>query len=232
MRSARPEICYLVRPIETQHFLSLAPQGHEKGRVIERDGLALFGFGTVAVLELASGLSEASALEDTVADLGAIACLDANPEAGSPVPLAMGALGFDRRARGELYVPELTLIATPGTLPTALLIGSRQRIEEMLAKLAGDGFSPEVPRPLSSEATSPPDEFRLASARTHQDFLSRINAALLEIEAGRLDKLVLAREVYGRGQPALAPRRSAGPLEGTASFLHGVCDRRLHRCHT
>ena len=42
---------------------------------------------------------------------------------------------------------------------------------------------------------APPDEFRLASARPHHDFLNRVVAALAEIASGRLDKVVLAREV-------------------------------------
>jgi menaquinone-specific isochorismate synthase len=179
----------------------LATRARETGRVIERDGLAIFGLGTAAELKLSGGLSDPAALERAVADLGSIVpfagehdLAQVGPTWGedqAPVPIALGALAFDRRADGVLVVPELTVVSSPNRPALAIVVASAARVGSILttithAKLEATSFHGEL---------APPDEFRLASARPHHDFLRRVAAALVEIASGRLDKVVLAREV-------------------------------------
>ncbi len=76
-----------------------------------------------------------------------------------------------------------------------------------------------VAPPAGDEPAPPPDDFRLASARPHQDFLDRVGAALAEITSGRLAKVVLAREVTVH---ANRPFRQADLL-GRLRALHPSC---------
>ncbi len=132
----------------------------------------------------------------------------------APVPVALGALRFDRSADGALVVPEVTVIAPAGSEPSVVAVGSSDRVRQLLRALPGHlAATPTGP------ATAPPDEFRLASARPHRDFMDRVRAALAEIAAGSLDKLVLAREVTVR---ANRPFRQADLL-GRLRALHPSC---------
>ena len=145
-----------------------------------------------------------------------------------PVPIAIGALPFDRRADGELVVPELTLVAPADGRAFVLVVGAPSRVEVLLSELAR-GLPAIVKGAGSATPTAPPDDFRLASARPHQDFLSRVNAALAEIRTGRIDKVVLAREVTVHAEPAASPSRSARSPSSASPVLHDVCRRRVHR---
>ncbi|MGO9333144.1 MAG: isochorismate synthase MenF [Acidimicrobiales bacterium] len=218
-------LCYAARRIGSSTMARLRVHAYQTGRVIERDGLMVLGLGTAAVLELSGGLTDPSSLRRVVADLGAISPVAdsrsvkaaAGPGGGhgaEPVPIALGALAFDRRADGELVVPELTVIAATGRPASVVVVGSPHRVRELLSGL------PEIVADTEAvEATLPPDQFRLASARPHQDFLNRVSAALAEIASGRLDKVVLAREVTVH---ANRPFRQADLL-GRLRALHPSC---------
>jgi menaquinone-specific isochorismate synthase len=65
----------------------------------------------------------------------------------------------------------------------------------------------------------PPDSFRLESRRPHADFLQRVAAAVDEVRSGRLDKVVMAREVIIE---ANRPLRQGDLLERLRS-LHPSC---------
>jgi menaquinone-specific isochorismate synthase len=203
----------------------LRVHAYQTGRVIERDGLMVLGFGTAAVLELSGGLANPPSLRQAVADLGAICPVEEGrsakvaPEAGDnggdePVPIALGALRFDRCADGQLVVPEVTVIASADRSPSVVAVGSPDRVRELLR-----GLPEIVAAEQPAEPASPPDEFRLASARPHRDFLNRVSAALAEIAGGRLDKIVLAREVRVQ---ANRPLRQADLL-GRLRALHPSC---------
>lgn len=221
---------YATRGIDPKTLGKLRAHAHERGRVVERDGLMVLGFGSAAVLSLSGGLIDPAILGLAIAELGAIASIAAHgPAAGSaidtrgdltaePVPLALGALPFDRRADAELVVPELTVLARAGVSPAIVVVGTEDRVAELLADLVS-GLPDVVTGGRVVEPTSPPDEFRLASARPHQDFLNRVNAALAEIASGRLDKVVLAREVTVH---ANRPLRQADLL-GRLRALHPSC---------
>jgi len=217
-------LCYGARPIEARELDQLRRLAYETGRVIERDGLLLLALGTAATLELSGGPANPPALRRAVAELGTIPCLEGRLRGGgaapgrsgelAPVPVAFGALRFDRSADGALVVPEVTVIAPAGSEPSVVAVGSSDRVRQLLRALPG-----RVAATPNSAATAPPDEFRLASARPHGDFLDRVRAVLAEIAAGSLDKLVLAREVTVR---ANRPFRQADLL-GRLRALHPSC---------
>jgi len=229
MTRTAARLCHAARPVEPALLVRLRTLAHEQGRVIERDGLMVLGLGTAAVLELGGGLSDPSGLELALAELRAIPALaeatalsagpaDATGHGGAPVPLAIGALCFDRRADGKLVVPELTVVAAGDEPPTAVLVGSPARVAELLAVPSGT-LAELVASSRPGLGIPPPDDFRLASARPHQDFLNRVGAALAEIASGRLDKVVLAREVTVH---ANRPFRQADLL-GRLRVLHPSC---------
>ncbi len=65
-------LCYAARPIDAGTLARLRVHAYETGRVIERDGLMVLGFGTAAALELSGGLANPPRLGLAVAELGAI----------------------------------------------------------------------------------------------------------------------------------------------------------------
>ena len=99
-----------------------------------------------------------------------------------------------------------------------LVVGSQERVAQLLRQL-DTGLPEIVTGGRAVGRTAPPDDFRLASARPHQDFLNRVGAALTEIRSGRLDKVVLAREVTVQ---ANRPLRQADLL-GRLRALHPSC---------
>jgi menaquinone-specific isochorismate synthase len=189
----------------------------QAGRLIERDGLAVLGLSTAGLLELPSGLVDPFGLDGAVAQLGAISAIGSTGAPDSPVPVALGSLPFDRRAAGFLVVPELTVMSRPGSEATAVAVGAPGRVADLLER-ARDGRAPHDAT-TASAATAPPDGFHLASARPHEDFLNRVSSALAEIKSGRLDKVVLAREVTVE---ANRPLRQ-GDLVGRLRSLHPSC---------
>ena len=218
-------LCYGVSPIDTDTLARLRAHAYQAGRVIEREGLMILGFRTAAVLGLPGGLADPPGLRLAVADLATIPPLcdtgsaEASAEAGDnqdaqPVPIALGALAFERLAQGELLVPEVTVVARDDSTPLVVVVAPPERVRELL-----DGLPDVVAPGHSTEPTPPPDQFRLASARPHQDFLDRVSAALAEIATGSLDKIVLAREVTVH---ANRPLRQSDLL-GRLRALHPSC---------
>jgi menaquinone-specific isochorismate synthase len=216
-------LLYSTCPLKDDVLGLLQARARASGRLIERDGLLVLGFGVAGMVELANGLIDSAGLSGAVAKLGAIAPLDgARPVASSSafaptVPLALGALPFDRRVASRLVIPELTVVARAGQRATALAVGPATRVNALLIR-AADGEAPGAKARANAEL-APPDEFRLASARPHQDFLNRVSNALAEIESGRLDKIVLAREVTVE---ANRPLRQ-GDLFARLRSLHPSC---------
>ena len=230
MTGSGASLFYATRPIDRDTLARLRASANESGRVVERDGLMVLGLGASAVLALPGGLTDPSSLGRAVTKLASITPIrgpgsdwadagGADDELGvPPVPVALGALPFDRRADGELVVPELTVIARADSPPAVVVVGTHERVARLLGELDG-GSALVGSRSGALRPTPPPDEFRLASARPHEDFLSRVNAALVEIGSGRLEKVVLAREVTVH---ANRPLRQADLL-GRLRALHPSC---------
>ena len=121
---------------------------HDQGRVIERDGLMILGLGTAAVLSARGrpddpiglrrrGSSPRHQLRDIPAtgQSASAPTPDSDHQAAAPVPLAIGALRFDRRADGELVVPELTVIANGWRSGhRGVVVGSPARVAELLGE--------------------------------------------------------------------------------------------------
>jgi len=129
-------LCYAARPIDAGTLARLRVHAYETGRVIERDGLMVLGFGTAAALRLSGGLANPLSLGRAVAELRAIPLVTESPsvevadEVGDspdaePVPIAIGALRFDRCADGELVVPQVTAIARAGRNPSVVVVASQ-----------------------------------------------------------------------------------------------------------
>jgi menaquinone-specific isochorismate synthase len=94
-----------------------------------------------------------------------------------PGAIAVGALPFDRNEPASLVVPAAVV--------------RRDADGRQWLTTIGDGAPSAEPSP---DAVLP-DGFRLTSPRSHPDWQRTIAEAVAEIEAGRLDKVVVAREV-------------------------------------
>jgi len=206
------------------------------GRVVQRDGLAIYATGTACSLAMPSGLEDPDRLAAIGAELRSIRRVggdagdpgvagDDRGKTTSPAthvhgPIAIGALAFDRRRPSRLALGEVTAVERMDAVPVAVVVGLPERVEELLRELSGGGLDRArdevVPSALES---APPDSFRLESARPHEDFLARVEAAVSEVRTGRLDKVVLAREVT---VTANRPLRQCDLLERLRA-LHPSC---------
>jgi menaquinone-specific isochorismate synthase len=238
------ELSFVCRTLEDHELARLRARAFADGMVIERDGLAVLGLGGVArLLRLPNGLADPFALDNVVRELRAIRL--AGPDepgerlagveapkgrphrhrtsplsaaghapgdparAPSEMPLAMGAFKFLPAGAAHLVVPVVTVIATEGRAATALVTGEQPGLGPLEDLLLAP--------PVAEEA--PPDAFALRSARPHDDFRRRVADAVAEVRSGRLEKVVMAREVVVE---ANRPFRQADLLERLRS-LHPSC---------
>jgi len=201
-----PLVCETTE-IDQSAVLALRSRAHSSGRVLERDGLLVVGLGVAVELGLPTGLADPTAVREAVAALAAIE--GAKLAASNPVaaPIGIGALPFDREAPGVIVVPEIAVVSAAGQRPQAILVGRPERLPALRAQLAS---SSEEVEPI--EPGTLPDAFDLASTRSHDDFLRRVAAAVGEIRAGHVDKVVLAREVTVRANRPLVQRDLLGRL--------------------
>lgn len=103
---------------------------------------------------------------------------------GSPRTVAFAALPFDRTAPGELIVPQIVLQADHGERSLSV-IDEDLSTDEALAMI----------NPLDGEVDEP-DEFSVKSIHPPEYWRDEIVAKAIDlIAAGRLDKVVLAREL-------------------------------------
>ncbi len=152
-----------------------------RGLCLERDGLSVLGIGEAATVPLPNGLVDRTMLrqvKDSLALLG-------------PFATAIGAFHFLPEAATTLTVPAVCVRVGEGAPPMAVVIG-RTPTRDAVGALVHEA---QTARTASRESDSPPDSFRLFSRRSHADFLDRVSDAVTEVRSGRLDKVVMAREV-------------------------------------
>jgi menaquinone-specific isochorismate synthase len=144
------------------------------GFVLEREGVGLAGRGVALRIPLPDGLSSAEGVADVGALLGAIETEDDVQRPGCG-PVAVGALPFSPTEPASLVVPSVVvgLDGNGGWMTTI-------------------GPSPDDPVPARSDL---PDAFTLTPALSHAEWCSLVARAVDDIRAGRLDKVVLSREV-------------------------------------
>lgn len=145
----------------------------------EQPDECLAGWGEATAVDLRAGLADPQGPALVSAALSAIQIVGAPDRPCGTGPVAVGALPFDRSVPARLVVPAVTLRR----------IGDRAWITLVSSGDAHPGL-PTPPPPLRA-----PDAFTLAPAMPHMDWCSLVDKALGEIETGRLQKVVLAREV-------------------------------------
>ncbi len=188
------------RELELLHSLALA-----RGLCLERDGLSVLGLGEAATVLLPNGLVDRAMLRQVRESLALL----------GPLATAIGAFHFLPEAATSLTVPALCVRVGKGTPPVAVVVGrspTRDQVEALVREAQSE-------RATSGEPASPPDSFRLFSRRSHADFLDRVAEAVTEVRSGRLDKVVMAREVVIE---ANRPLRQRDLLERLRA-LHPSC---------
>ncbi len=202
------------RPLDAEEHAKLRRLAFARGSVIEHDRISIVTFGEACSLRLPNGLTDPHALAAVAAALSDIepgAIAPARLAGGTARPIAVGALPFLPDAATALTVPAVQVIAAAGAVPVAIVIGNEPSLRAVDALLA------EVDE--AAAEGDPPDSFRLESQRPHADFLRRVAAAVEEVRSGRIDKVVLAREVRIE---ANRPLRQGDLLERLRS-LHPSC---------
>ena len=106
--------------------------------------------------------------------------------------VAMGALPFDPDEVGSLVVPQVLLRRYPDGSATLTTLGEA-----------------EPPAPVERR---PPDRFTLDAVRSHEDWCEVVAEAVRVVRSGRLDKVVLAREVRVEANRPILPVDVLGRL--------------------
>ncbi|MGO9198862.1 MAG: isochorismate synthase MenF [Acidimicrobiales bacterium] len=203
------------RELDDSTFAALRAHAFAKGAVIERDECSVLAFGRSEVIRLPSGLTDPAALDEVterLVGLGAVGAAGGRA-AGWELPMVVGALPFLPDRAAELVIPEVTVSRVPEGIAAVTVApsGGHEALFSLL-EAAAAGSRHVVAEPTAQ----PPDGFRLESARSHADFLARVANAIVEVRSGRLDKVVLAREVV---------------IEANRAFRQGDLLERLRSLH-
>jgi menaquinone-specific isochorismate synthase len=178
-------LAFASRTCSDEEFAAIAAAARRSGRVLERDGLAVFALGTamsfVAKAGFSAGEGAARALE-ALQEIGSRAAT--RPAAG---PVLVGALPFEASAPAELTVPRLVVI-------------ERDHHRVLVAVAPSAVLDQLLVNPLSTfdsplETTAPPDHFELTSVQTHEAFRALVAEAVRAVTNGQFEKVVVAREV-------------------------------------
>jgi menaquinone-specific isochorismate synthase len=162
-----------------------------QGYLWERpDGVSLAGWGVAARVPVQLGRGEAG---DVVgAALGAIE-VD-----GSRPPVAVGALPFSPSDQAHLVVPAVLVRreADGSHWLTVTAADPRRALDDVRRRLGS----------VRAEATGPgPGEYRISSVMERGAWCGLVDGAARTVAAGRLSKVVLAREVVVVADQALRP---------------------------
>ena len=148
----------------------------DDGLLFEQEGAGLAARGVAARVPA----SQAEAV---------LAAMASNDEVNLPGtgPVALGALPFDPDDEGTLTIPRLIVGRADDGTTWQTTIGD---------------LAPPEPKKMGG---APPDGFTLTSSRSHADWCTTIAEAVDRIRSGRLDKVVLAREVVVETNRPIAP---------------------------
>jgi menaquinone-specific isochorismate synthase len=168
----------------------------ERGFAWRSDARELVTFGSAATVRLTGGPGRLERAAAEVAELLAAIEPEGDGVRGgaAPLPIAVGALPFDDRTPGQLTIPAVTieragpgagtlwvtLVGVEGAMPELPDLGPRRRAPAGRGRGRRGGW----PRVTGVRAVQDGGQWRAA-----------VQAALGVIAAGRLDKVVLAREV-------------------------------------
>jgi menaquinone-specific isochorismate synthase len=171
------------RPLPSDAAVDLLAMAGGDGVLFSRDGRGLAGLGVAARLPRAA-VAEGLAVIERDDDVH-------RPGSG---PVAFGALPFLPTAPAELVVPGLTVVVDEDARAWATTVAP-----------AGDD-GPEATDPVAAwraamdrpgrpSPAEGPSSFQVAAARPPAEWQAAVATATERIRAGRLDKVVLAREV-------------------------------------
>jgi isochorismate synthase len=235
-RSGRPTLatitCALVHDVDPAAVVCASRRRGEPWFVFEqpdRGGYALAGLGRVACLEDAdpAPLERFAAVADRWRALAAAAVTDSPGDQVGAGPVAVGGFAFapeggaspawDGFEPASLIVPEVTIARTERDggcrvrLTLAALAQPDDTSEELLGVLNTrlDELS-GPPLPLLDPA--PTGRFQVSSGMPPQHYEAAVSRAVELIRAGRLEKIVLAREVQVHAPYAYDPAAVFGVL--------------------
>ncbi|MHB8244891.1 MAG: isochorismate synthase [Acidimicrobiales bacterium] len=193
------------RALDQEVFALLRAEASAEHTLFERPGCSVLAFGKAQVLRLPLGLRDPAALQQVQHRLTSIASASSSP---TELPLVIGALPFLPGAPGHLTIPSVTVVRDPAGIRavTVAEAGCHTSLVDGLLRARRESAAPGLP----------PDGFSLHSARSHADFLDRVDLAISEVRSGRLDKVVLAREVL---------------VNANRPFLQGDLIERLRSLH-
>jgi menaquinone-specific isochorismate synthase len=152
------------------------------GVLVEQGGVGLAGRGEAVRLELPVGPGRLAAAAQEVA--AALAAIDADDEVGLPGcgPVAFAALPFRDETPGSVVIPSVVVGRAEDGTRWLTTIGPADRI-------GAPDLSP-APRPSSSPTT-----YTVTSSRPPAEWCHAVADAVARMQAGELEKAVLAREV-------------------------------------
>jgi menaquinone-specific isochorismate synthase len=189
-------LAFASRPCSDEEFAAIATAARRTGRVLERDGLALFAVGTAITFVAKAGFATEGAAAASLEALQAIDSPGDTTTAGHG-PVLLGALPFDSTAPAELTVPSVVALENDH-LRLLVAVAPGAELDQLLS-------DPLASLDAARESTTPPDHFELTSVQSHESFKALVAEAVAAIERGAFEKVVLAREVAVVGNRPFAP---------------------------
>jgi len=202
-------------PLVGEDTVDLLAVAGDEGIVWEHEGAGLAGRGVAAVVDVGTGPARlAEAADEAARVLGEI---EVHDEVGRPGcgPVAMGALPFADDQPGQLVVPVVVVgRAADGTawVTTVAAIGEP---EPMMVPTGANHRAVDRDEPAT---------YRVTTTGSSDEWRAAVGAVRAEIEAGRLAKAVLAREVVVEGDRPFSPTEVLARLRTAypACFLFSV----------
>ena len=180
--------------VELRAEVDLARVAGPDGVLWERDGAGFAGRGTALTVRVPPGGLAAAAAE--VADL-----LSSIEVRGPRLPVAVGALPFATSAAGEMVVPEILVRRDPDGSGWLTVVGADPEPGSAARRLV----SVETLEPLGTVARGErPTEYRVTASTSVDEWCEWVADAADAVAAGRLAKVVLAREVTVTSDRAIA----------------------------